>query len=148
MEAVHECHPNNPDLVLPEAERLTVLRNDEARPTKRRDGSDQKVCFDDSLTLVVPHQGDHHWDACWSEGDEDAQVFIYENYDDNGDGDETPLSLHCHLVAPTVHHFVWDLAQTGLIWYHSSGYFQRFSIASNDIGVVPLDNEDSCDEED
>ena len=116
-EAVHDCHPNNPDPVSVEKEGWELRRE------MRRRGLGGDV----AVTVMLPHQGDHEWAAVFDNGDPDARLYV------KWDGDEGEV---WKLTAPTVGMFFWDLAQTGLAWYRETGFGGGPRTRKTDIGLA------------
>ncbi|QIF03145.1 hypothetical protein [Roseimicrobium sp. ORNL1] len=110
--AVHDVHPNNPDVVFPTDEECDV---EESPPVE---GNPQVAM----TILYRSHTGDA-WNAVFSEGDEDAQVYY------GSDPDEwVPVS-------PSSAHFFWDIAQTGLAWWQAPTISDRKETERTDIGL-------------
>lgn len=116
-EAVHDCHPNNPNLVDVENEGWELRRE------MRRLGLDGDL----AVTVMVPHQGDHEWAAVFDDGDPDARLYVRWE----GEGGEV-----WRLTAPTVGMFFWDLAQTGLAWYRETDFEGGPLTRQTDIGLA------------
>jgi hypothetical protein len=116
-EAVHGCHPNNPDPVSVEKEGWELQRE------MRRRGLGGDLAF----TVMLPHQGDHEWVAVFDDGDPDARLYV------RWDGEDGEV---WKLTAPTVGMFFWDLAQTGLAWYRETGFEGGPQTRKTDIGLA------------
>lgn len=117
-EAVHDCHQNNPDLVPLDTWAL------------RRDLRKQKLHGDCALNVMLPHQGDHEWFLVFDDGEDDARVYVRFVPDDGS----SEVWLY---TAPSIGHFFWDLAQTGIGWFLDNAEFTRGKAAlKSDIGYV------------
>jgi hypothetical protein len=116
--AVHDCHPNNPDLV-PLGPQEWKLR----RPGK------QATELTHAVTILTPHQGDFVWAAAFNSGDQDARIYLA--------GDDDDENQPWVLTAPTLGLFFWDLAQTGLAWYQHTKHKGGKPVRRTDIGLVP-----------
>jgi hypothetical protein len=116
-ELVHECHPNNPDLVSMEEEGWVL----------RRELRSRGLGGDFAITVMLPHQGDHEWVAVFDDGDSDARLYV------RWDGEEGEV---WKLTAPGIGMFFWDLAQTGLAWYRETGFGGGPLTSETDIGLA------------
>jgi hypothetical protein len=117
--AVLDCHPNNPNLVPPQPDQWQL----------RRGVRSPVVNGDYAVTIMNPHGGGHEWAIVFSDGDDDARVYVC------GEADEGEVWL---LSAPTVGMFFWDLAQTGLAWYQDTEFEGGKRVSRTDIGLVPV----------
>ena len=80
------------------------------------------------MSLMLPHQGEHIWEAVFYPDEEDARVYI-TSYDVDDD--------YWVLSAPSTTFFFWDLAQTGLTWYQSTKYKGGKNVRKTDLGLIP-----------
>jgi len=119
--AVHHSHPNNPELVLP-GDDYCVLHCNPAI---------ESIDADYALTIMSPHQGDFVWAAVFSQGDDDARVYLME------EGEQSWDESQWALTAPTIGMFFWDLAQTGLAWFQDTGFEGGKAVNETDIGLMP-----------
>lgn len=87
----------------------------------------------DYLILVAPHQGEHLWGIeLPRDGSPAGRVFVFTI-------DETESRVEQALyTAESFAFFVWDLAQTGLVWFQSTNYLGGRPFRRTDLGVVPL----------
>ncbi|QVL30118.1 hypothetical protein KIH39_14770 [Telmatocola sphagniphila] len=116
--AIDACHPNNPSLL------KLVKRDWSLERGKKAEG----LLGDNALLFMVPHQGDHDWWLVFDNGQTDGTVYV-RWYSDDGQ--------KWLLTAPSFAFFLWDLAQTGLVWYQDTQYEGGKPVLKTDIGLVP-----------
>ncbi|MCY2968386.1 MAG: hypothetical protein NT069_32940, partial [Planctomycetota bacterium] len=101
--AIHNVHPNNPDLVTPRHTDWDFQSNLRSQGIEGGFG----------VLLLLPPQGDFAWYAVFDDGDVEPRIYLQE-YDETN-------SLW-RFVASTLSFFLWDLAQTGLAWHRETEF--------------------------
>lgn len=110
-DAIHESHPNNPSFESVAQWQLIT--------GERLAGTDGK------FGIVLAGQHEYDWAAVFNPGDTDARIWL--------GGDAV-----WDLAAPSLPHFFWDLAQTGLGWYQDTRFKGGKAVTTNDLGYVPV----------
>lgn len=112
--AFAECHPNAPNFVPIDY-------------WARVSGPER-----DYVIVVEPHQGEHYWAVEVARADgapSSGAVFVIEIDED------TKRVVDARRTADGFAFFVWDLAQTGLVWFEAKKYGGRPPFERTDIGL-------------
>jgi hypothetical protein len=117
IRAVLDTHPNSPEL-LPQSGYNWELR---------RGIGEEGMKGDYAVTIMIPHQGNHHWVVAFYENEPDGRVYVMFR----GERGE-----QWALTAPTIGMFFWDLAQTGLTWYQDTQFEGGKPAMKSDIGLI------------
>lgn len=111
----HDAHPNEPSLLPIDAW--------------------TRIPFEgtDFLAFVEPHQGDHVWAVALAADGRPADGRVMVLVLDDDDEAKVVASRH---VADGVAFFVWDLAQTGLVWFQTTKFEGGRPYRRTDIGIA------------
>lgn len=118
-EAVRGCHPSDPALVAPSAWQI------------ERGLRAEGLLGEFGVVMVGSHQREREWVAVFDDAAKDARVYVRWTEERAGGA-----AWAWRLTAPSIAMFFWDLAQTGLCWYHTTGFRGGKPVRRTDVGLA------------